>query len=123
MRIAVVSSDGERIGGHLGRAGTISVLDVDENGETTAAGARPGLDGEGHDTDALSRFLSGVSDCSFVLAGNIGPRVQRALAARNISAIELTERISDTARRLAAYERRRRKRAEPQDGSKNGGTL
>ncbi|MDR2664779.1 MAG: hypothetical protein LBC21_00690 [Oscillospiraceae bacterium] len=119
MRFAAVSEDGENIGGHLGQAGAVLVFDIAENGDASPVGERPGLGGSGHGADALAPFIAQLSDCSFILAGSIGPRMQRALAAQNISALETAGSISDAARKLADYERRRQAR---RISTKNGGT-
>jgi predicted Fe-Mo cluster-binding NifX family protein len=113
MKIAAVSADGESINEHFGRAQTVYVIDVDDDGAEIAREARPGMgaclcDGNGdHDVHG---YVENLNDCAYVLAARIGPGVVRALNARNISAFELSGDIDAAIGKIADYEKKRKSR-------------
>jgi predicted Fe-Mo cluster-binding NifX family protein len=113
MKIAAVSADGVSVNEHFGRAQTVYVLTVDEDGAETARETRPGMgaclcDGNGdHDVHG---YVENLEDCDYVLAARIGPGVVRALNARNISAFELEGSIETAVRKITDYENKKKSR-------------
>jgi len=94
-RVGVASSDGKFINQHFGRARQFLVFDVTAGDTPTAEfialreNAPPCSYGQ-HDENMLAKTVELLADCQLVLVTKVGPGAQLALAAKGITALEIT---------------------------------
>ena len=114
-RIAITSSDGEKIDLHFGQTKTFSIVEVDEEtGEwrllesRTAAddpscGQSSGCAGSHERLTATAALLSG---CQYLLTAKIGPKPQSFLQHAGITVLEAPPTLDAAIPPLTAYRRK-----------------
>ena len=97
-KIAVASSDGKVVNQHFGRTKQFLIFEVKDNVKYTFLGNReaipPCIFGE-HSDHSMTNAVNALSDCSFVLASQIGPVAENALSEKGIFAVSLVDFIED----------------------------
>lgn len=94
-RVGVASSDGKFINQHFGRARQFLIFDVTAGDTPTAdfialrENAPPCSYGK-HDGNMLEKTVELLADCQLVLVTKVGPGARAALAAKGITALEIT---------------------------------
>jgi predicted Fe-Mo cluster-binding NifX family protein len=104
FRVAVASLDAKYVHLHFGRTPEFQIFDVEGPRLRFVETRRvpPLCEGGEHNLGSLIRVISKLRDCKAVLAAQIGPDVQRALAANHIFPYALPDTIPSAVNKLRA---------------------
>lgn len=108
-KIAIASTDGKVVNQHFGKADKFLIINVNDdnryqfegNRETTAAC----LSGQ-HSDDGLERNISLLSDCTYVLASQIGPGAEYVLNKKGMTPFSISNYIDDAIEKIIVYHNR-----------------
>lgn len=103
-KVAVASSDGKVVNQHFGRSRQFLVFNITDQGTAEFIELRQceppcGL-GE-HDEDPLVKAAEQLSDCSFLLASQVGPGAEALLRSKGIKTFEITGFIDNVLEKLS----------------------
>lgn len=117
-RIAVTSSDGEKIDQHFGQADQFDIIEVDEQKnvwkkiETRSAVIGKdvvvicGTSCGGHRHDSIEEVINLLADCKYILTGKIGKHPYSALQRAGITALESPFPIHLAVEKLNQYHKK-----------------
>lgn len=107
VKIAVASSDGKTVNEHFGRAGSFLVYRLHDDGYELLETRKnePVCSGHAHDDKALSKAAAALSDCSGVVATQIGSGAIDALLMHRIMAFTMPGTIDEAFEALVKAKR------------------